>query len=202
MPKFLPRAFFQRDPLTCAQELIGCEVRWGDRAGIVVETEAYDSQGDEASHTHVRPSARAFVAAHQAGTAYVYFNYGVHWMLNVLVKGSREGFVLFRALEPVAGLEAMYAARGVKNVHQLCSGPGKLAKALGVIGADHGRDLCTEPAHAFYPAGEKWTVTSGPRIGISKAIDLPWRYYVEGNPNVSGRGVKKTRPTGPKPDRS
>jgi DNA-3-methyladenine glycosylase len=202
MPKFLPRKFFQRDPLTCARELIGCEVRWGDRAGVIVETEAYDAEGDEASHTHFRPSARAFVAAHREGTAYVYFNYGVHWMLNVLVKGEREGFVLFRALEPVTGLEEMYAARGVKSIHQLCSGPGKLAKALGVTGEHHGIDLCKDPQYAFYPPSVEFQVVAGPRIGITRAVDFPWRFHAEGNPHVSGRGTKKTRPTGYKPDRS
>jgi len=202
MPKFLTRKFFQRDPLICARELIGCELRWGHRAGIIVETEAYDTEGDEASHTFFRPSARAFVAAHREGAAYVYFNYGVHWMLNVLVKGSREGFVLFRALEPIAGLEAMHLARGVESIHQLCSGPGKLAKALGVTGADHGRDLCREAEFAFYPAPKKLQVVSGPRIGITKATTLPWRFHAEDNLHVSGRSPKKTRPAGPKPDRS
>lgn len=202
MPKFLSRKFFQRDPLTCARELIGCELRWGQRAGIIVETEAYDSEGDEASHTFFRPSARAFVAKHREGTAYVYFNYGVHWMLNVLVKGSRKGFVLFRALEPVTGLEAMHLARGVKSIHQLCSGPGKLAKALGVTGEDHGRDLCQDPEFAIYPTSKRLQVASGPRIGITRAVDLPWRFHAEGNLHVSGRSSKKTRPAGPKPDRS
>lgn len=200
MPKALPRCFFKRDPITCARELIGCELRWGQRAGIIVETEAYDAEGDEASHTFFRPSARVFVAEHQPGDAYVYFNYGVHWMLNVLVKGSREGFVLFRALEPISGLEAMHLARGVESIHQLCSGPGKLAKALGVTGADHGRDLCRDKEYAFYPAPKELTVVAGPRIGISRAMELPWRFHAEGNLHVSGR--KKTRPTGPRPDRS
>jgi DNA-3-methyladenine glycosylase len=202
MANYLPRKFFERDPLTCARELIGCEIRWNNRAGIIVETEAYDAQGDEASHTHVRPSTRAFVAAHRAGTAYVYFNYGVHWMLNVLVKGEREGFVLIRALEPVSGLEHMYAARNVESIHQLCSGPGKLAKALGVTGADHGRDLCHEAKFAFYPPKVSLPVVTGPRIGISKAVKLPWRFHAQDNLHVSGRVGTKTRPAGPKPDRS
>src|SRR5262245_36895962 len=108
----LKRSFFERDPVTCARELVGCRLTVGEFGGIIVETEAYDVEGDEACHTAFRPSARAFVASHQAGAAYVYFNYGVHWMLNVLVKGTRFGFVLIRALEPVDGIEQMRISRG------------------------------------------------------------------------------------------
>jgi DNA-3-methyladenine glycosylase len=138
----LPRAFFRRDPVTCARELVGVWLDWEGRGGVIVETEAYAAEGDPACHTWTRPSARAFVAGHDAGAAYVYFNYGVHWMLNVLVKGPNPGFVLLRALDPRAGLAEMHAARGTDRVTALCSGPGKLARALGVTGADHGRDLC------------------------------------------------------------
>ena len=146
----LDRAFFQRDPVTCARELIGCELVWKGCAGIIVETEAYAAVNDEACHTFARPSARAFVEKHDAGAAYVYFNYGMYWLLNVLVKGgSEDGFVLFRAIEPVRGVAAMtrrrLAHRRTKLAHprMLCSGPGKLARALGVDGRDHGRDFCT-----------------------------------------------------------
>ena len=108
----LTRDFFARDPVTCARELIGCTLVWGRCAGIVVETEAYAAVNDEACHTWSRPSARKFVAEHPAGAAYVYFNYGMHWMLNVLIKGGTEdGFVLFRALEPTAGIPAMARRR-------------------------------------------------------------------------------------------
>src|SRR5262245_50790706 len=108
----LPREFFQQDPVTCARELIGCTLVWGKCSGIIVETEAYSAVGDEASHTWSRPSARAFVAEHRAGAAYVYFNYGMYWMLNVLVKGGAEdGFVLFRAIEPGAGAKLMARRR-------------------------------------------------------------------------------------------
>ncbi|MFZ0710725.1 MAG: DNA-3-methyladenine glycosylase, partial [Terrimicrobiaceae bacterium] len=136
----LKRPFFERDPLSCAHELVGCRLHWAAFAGIVVETEAYDVDGDEACHAAFRPSARAFVASHEAGAAYVYLNYGVHWMLNVLVKGKRLGFVLIRALEPVAGIEQMKSARGTQDVRHLCSGPGKLTRALGVTGRHHGMD--------------------------------------------------------------
>ena len=99
-----PRVFFKRDPLTCARELIGTELIWDDCSGIVVEVEAYAAINDEAAHTFTRPSARSFIERNNAGAAYVYFNYGMHWMLNVLVKGDENGFVLIRALEPRKGI--------------------------------------------------------------------------------------------------
>lgn len=191
----LERRFFQRDPVTCAQALIGCELHWNGRVGRIVETEAYDAEGDEASHTFFRPSARAFIAAHPAGTAYVYFNYGVHWMFNVLVKGKRLGFVLVRALDPLEGIEEMRAARGVEKLNQLCSGPGKLAKAMGITGADHGSDLCSDPERALYK-GKRLVIVASPRIGITRAMDLPWRFHAEGNPHVSGKKMTG-RPLGP-----
>src|SRR4029078_11360021 len=118
------RPFLQRDPLTCARELIGCELVWEGCAGIIVETEAYSAIDDEASHLFMRPSIRQFAAVTPAGTAYVYLNYGVHWLLNVLVKGGAEdGFVLFRALEPTRGVDLMAERPGVKNTTALRSRP-------------------------------------------------------------------------------
>src|SRR5438876_9380537 len=145
----LPREFFQRDPLTCARELIGTELVWGDCSGIVVEAEAYAAVDDEAAHTFTRPSARSFIERNKAGAAYVYFNYGVHWMLNVLVKGDANGFVLIRALEPRRGVELMKQRRGVNDLRQLCSGPGKVTQAFAVTGGDHEMDLCADPRHYF-----------------------------------------------------
>lgn len=190
----IERGFFQRDPLVCARELVGCRLQWGERSGIIVETEAYDAEGDEASHTFFKPSARAFIAAHREGTAYVYFNYGVHWMLNVLVKGARSGFVLIRAIEPLDGVEAMREARGVIELNRLCSGPGKLTEALGVTGRDHGRDLCADPDFGFHRRRQRTEVQASPRVGITRAVDFPWRFSVPGNPHVSGQ--KKGRPAG------
>jgi DNA-3-methyladenine glycosylase len=191
---FLPRTFFQRDPLTCARELIGCELVWNRAAGIIVEVEAYAEQGDEASHTFVRPSARAFVARHPAGAAYVYMNYGVHWLLNVLVKGEANGFVLIRALEPTRGIPAMQKRRhttagtaAAMRPHALCSGPGKLSQALGVTGRDHGRDFCSGRSIGFRPPITPALVEVDVRIGISKAADLPWRFLFAGSPFVSVR---------------
>jgi DNA-3-methyladenine glycosylase len=193
-PSRLPREFFQRDPVTCARELIGCRLVWGRCAGVIVETEAYSAEGDEACHTWTRPSARAFVAAHAPGAAYVYFNYGMYWMLNVLVKGGAgDGFVLFRALEPTDGLRAMGRRReanrrsgvGPMAPTALCSGPGKLAQALGVTGKDHGIDFCGGERVGIYAPAEVVTAIAGVRIGISRAQHLPWRFGMAGNGHLS-----------------
>ncbi|MDP9291506.1 MAG: DNA-3-methyladenine glycosylase, partial [Verrucomicrobiota bacterium] len=131
----LRRSFFERDPVACASELIGCELEWDGCAGVIVETEAYSTIDDEACHTFMRPSAREFVAQHKAGTAYVYLNYGMHWLLNALVKnGDEDGFVLIRALEPKRGIDEMKKRRSLENLTRLCSGPGKLTQALAVRG--------------------------------------------------------------------
>ena len=101
----LERSFFERDPVLCARELIGCTFGFGSTSGIIVETEAYTAEGDPACHTWKRPTAREFVASNPPGTAYVYLNYGMHWLFNFLVKGGeRDGFVLIRALEPAQGI--------------------------------------------------------------------------------------------------
>ena len=191
----LDRSFFQRDPVTCARELIGCTLRWKNCAGVIVETEAYGALNDEASHIWSRPSAREFVARHPAGAAYVYFTYGMHWMLNVLVKGGGEdGFVLFRAIEPVAGIAAMTRRRmknakgktqNAKSNSWLCSGPGKLAQALGVTGRDHGRDFCAGAAAGFFPPATAVEIEAGARIGISRAQYLAWRFMLRGSAHLS-----------------
>lgn len=191
--KKIRRPFFQSDPLTCARELVGCELVWNQCAGIIVETEAYSAQDDEACHTFARPSARDFVVRHEAGAAYVYFNYGMYWLLNVLIKGAAEGFVLIRAIEPTRGLDVMHARRSanrkskIQNAMSLCSGPGKLAQALGVTGRDHGFDLCTGDSRFFRSRDGQVLVTTGVRIGISKAAHLPWRFMLRDSPFVSVR---------------
>jgi DNA-3-methyladenine glycosylase len=183
----LPSTFFQRDPLVCARELVGAELVWEKCSGIVVETEAYLTLNDEASHTFTRPSTRAFVERNVAGTVYIYMNYGVHWMLNVLVKGSaRSGLILIRALEPRRGLSIMRARRGVEDVHRLCSGPGKLAQALDITKRHHEMYLCADPRYCFTRlAGVDAPVVADPRIGISRAKDFPWRFTVAGSPFLS-----------------
>src|SRR5207302_4399664 len=176
------QAFFRRDPLSCARELVGAELVWGECAGIIVEVEAYAAVNDEAAHTFTRPSARAFIERNKPGAAYVYFNYGVHWMLNVLVKGEANGFVLIRALEPRQGIERMQKRRGVDDVKRLCSGPGKLTQALGITGRQHEMDLCTDPRHCFARnANRSMDVVADTRIGISRSAHLPWRFTLHGS---------------------
>ena len=175
--QFLSRAFFQVHPLECARALIGCELVWNGCGGVIVETEAYGVLNDEACHTFNRPSARAFVERHSAGTAYVYLNYGVHWLLNVLVKGGPEdGIILIRALEPTRGIRRMEKRRGTSVHGALCSGPGKLTQALGISRSDHERDLCGDPRRGFRQRTRDVELVTDRRIGITKAADLPWRF--------------------------
>ena len=184
------RLFFQRDPVTCAHELIGKELIWGDCSGIIVEVEAYAAIADEAAHTFTRPSARSFIERNRAGAAYVYFNYGVHWMLNVLVKGEANGFVLIRALEPRRGVELMKKRRRVDDVRQLCSGPGKITQALDITDRHHEMDLCADPRHCFMSDTQAtFDVVADKRIGITRLAHLPWRFTLRGSPFVS-RAVK------------
>ena len=183
----LSSSFFRRDPLLCARELVGSELIWGECSGIVVETEAYLTLNDQACHTFTRPSARAFVERNQPGAAYIYFNYGVHWMLNVLVKGGRRsGLILIRAIEPRRGLTIMQARRGTSDLHRLCSGPGKLTQALDITDRHHEIDLCADPRHCF-ARGENphVTVLADSRVGISRARDFPWRFTLARSPFVS-----------------
>jgi len=180
------RLFFQRDPLSCARELIGTELIWGDCSGILVEVEAYAAIDDEAAHTFTRPSARSFIEQNEAGAAYVYFNYGMHWMLNVLVKGEANGFVLIRAIQPRRGVELMKKRRRVDDLHQLCSGPGKLTQALAITNRHHEIDLCADPRHCFVSnARANFDVVADKRIGISRSAHLPWRFTLRGSPFLS-----------------
>ena len=172
--------FFRQDPVTCARGLIGCHFAWHGCVGRIVETEAYDSVDDPACHTWFRPSARDFVGRQSAGDAYVYMNYGVHWLFNILVKGGRRsGFVLFRALEPVSGLERMRERRlGVKDA-LLGAGPGRLTRAFGIDGSAHGANFLRLEGCGIL-RGEPVETVAGPRIGISRALELHWRF---GDPN-------------------
>jgi len=180
------QAFFRRDPLSCARELVGAELVWGECAGIIVEVEAYAAVNDEAAHTFTRPSARVFIERNKPGAAYVYFNYGVHWMLNVLVKGEANGFVLIRALEPRHGIALMKRRRGVDDIRKLCSGPGKLTQALDITGCDHEIDLCGDPRHGFKKrATEDLDVVADARIGITRSAHHPWRFTLRENEFVS-----------------
>jgi DNA-3-methyladenine glycosylase len=188
--KIIRASFFKRDPLICARELIGTELIWDDCSGIVVEVEAYAAINDEAAHTFTRPSARSFIERNNAGAAYIYFNYGVHWMLNVLVKGDENGFVLIRALEPKGGIERMKKRRGLNDVKRLCSGPGKLTQALAITNRHHEIDLCSDPRHCFARSAETPAdVVADKRIGITRSAHYPWRFTLRDSEFVS-RAVK------------
>ncbi len=183
--------FFTNDPVVCARELIGCLFVWEGCVGRIIETEAYRAIGDEACHTFFRPSVREFVSRSAPGDAYVYLNYGVHWLFNIVVKGGEhEGFVLLRALEPVQGTEEMRSRRGAMKEQQLASGPGKLTKAFGIDGSAHGSSFLEKCDCGIFK-GAVGSVRSGPRIGISKAVDLPWRFGEAGSGFLSRPFPKK-----------
>lgn len=190
MPGLLPIDFFLRPPLACARELIGMELACGPCRGRILETEAYAAVGDPASHLHTRPSAREFARRHAPGTAYVYLNYGVHWLVNVLCHDpitDQSGFVLFRALEPLAGLEWMAARRGSRDKRRLCSGPGRLTAALAIDGSYHGRSLLEDPQFALLhpPGASDVPIAVDRRIGLSSGRELEWRFLMAGHPGVS-----------------
>jgi DNA-3-methyladenine glycosylase len=178
--------FFQRDPLACARDLIGSTLVWGRCSGIVVECEAYLTENDEACHTFSRPSTRAFVARNQPGAIYIYLNYGVHWMLNVLVKGApRTGLILIRALEPRAGIRLMQRRRGTNEVRTLCSGPGRLTQALNITQRHHELSMCVDRARCFLPRENEINVVADKRIGITRSAHLPWRFSLRDSAFVS-----------------
>jgi len=181
--------FFTQDPVTCARGLIGCHFVWRGCVGRIVETEAYDSEDDPACHTWFRPSTRAFVERQAAGDAYVYMNYGVHWLFNILVKGGkRSGFVLFRAVEPVSGLELMKQRRPGVTEPLLGAGPGRLTRALGIDGSAHGGRFLREDGCGIL-RGTPVEPVAGPRIGISRATNLLWRFGDPASPSLSRRFV-------------
>ena len=167
-----------------AQLLIGTIVLVNGVGGRIVETEAYDRE-DPASHSFGGPTRRNGVMFGPPGHAYVYRSYGIHWCLNFVCREAEHGAgVLIRALEPVAGLEQMRARRGVEAARDLCSGPGKLCQALGVSDAQGGMSLALAPFELIARTQPVVLVT-GPRIGISKAMEVPWRFGEAGSRFVS-----------------
>lgn len=195
---WLTRAFFERDVLDVARDLVGVELVWNGCSGIIIETEAYGVEDDPACHTATRPSAREFVRVMPPGTAYVYFNYGMYWLFNLLVKGGpRDGLILIRALEPKLGVKAMHERRKREKLHELCSGPGKLAVALGIGGMDHGTPMTGRGRPAgcglrFPARPDAHEVLTDIRVGISQAADYPWRFLSRHSPHLSvGHGKVK-----------
>ena len=163
-----------------ARALIGATLLVDGVGGVIVETEAYD-QSDPASHTHMGPTARNAAMFGPSGHAYVYRSYGIHWCLNFTCRPAGHGAgVLIRAIEPRAGLEQMQLRRGTSDPRLLCSGPGRLGQALGITMAHYGLPLDRPPFFVAAPDAATESMV-GPRIGISKAIDEPWRFGLLGS---------------------
>ena len=184
----LDRAFYDRPVLDVARDLVGCTVRHGTTAGVIVETEAYH-HSEPACHAYVGLTPRTTTLYGPPGVAYVYRSYGIHALLNAVCEPEGEGAaVLIRALEPLDGIAEMRARRGRHlRVEDLCSGPGKLTQAL-AIGLDlNGTSLVDGPVRFGPPAAARPAVeiAVGPRIGITKAVDLPWRFCAVGSRHVS-----------------
>ena len=178
LPDLVPADIdFNADALEVARLLIGVTLLVDGVGGRIVETEAYD-QSDAASHTYGGPTPRCAVMFGPPANAYVYRSYGLHWCFNTVCREAGHGAgVLLRALEPTHGLDTMRERRGLDNPRLLCAGPGRLTQALG-IGAQHaGLSLHAPPFALLQPADAALSdVVSGPRIGISKAQDAPWRF--------------------------
>jgi DNA-3-methyladenine glycosylase len=182
----LERGFFARSVHEVAPELVGSTLLVDGVGGRIVEAEAYDAE-DPASHGFRGETARNRAMFGPAGHTYVYRSYGIHWCLNLVC--GREGVpeaVLVRALQPTHGLERMRERRGLEDERLLCAGPGRLCQALGVTGAHDGLALDTPP-FALLAAEEAVTVARGPRVGITQAVDLPWRFGLAGSSFVSRR---------------
>jgi DNA-3-methyladenine glycosylase len=181
----LERAFFDRSVHDVARELIGCQLFFDGVGGTIVETESYE-RDDPACHAYVGLTDRTEVLFGPPGLAYVYLSYGIHSLLNFVAEPEGDAAaVLIRALEPTAGLEAMRERRGERPDGELCSGPGKLTEALGIGLERNGADLSHDPFLLLGPEGSPPAVVTGPRIGITKAVDRPWRFSAAGNRFVS-----------------
>ena len=182
----LTRAFFARPVHELAPELIGATLLLDGVGGRIVEVEAYD-QDDPASHSFRGLTARTASMFGPAGHAYVYRSYGIHWCLNLVCgEEGRAEAALVRALEPTRGLEAMRERRGVEAERALCSGPGKLCQALGVTRVHDGLAL-DEPPFLLLARDTEPALVIGPRVGITRAVEQPWRYGLAGSRFLSRR---------------
>jgi DNA-3-methyladenine glycosylase len=180
-------SFYDRPVLDVAPDLIGCVVTHGDTAGVIVETEAYH-QSEPASHAFAGLTPRSQTLFGPPGRAYVYRSYGVHAMLNAVCEPEGVGSgVLIRALQPFRGIELMQARRGLERERNLCSGPGKLTQALAIELSDNGSDLLRGPVKiSSRPrAWREVEIVVDRRIGITRAVELPWRFCVRGSKFLS-----------------
>jgi DNA-3-methyladenine glycosylase len=182
----LRRGYFAGRVLDIASELIGATLLVDGVGGLIVEVEAYH-HADPAAHSYRGPTPRNQVMFGPPGVAYVYRSYGLHWCVNFVCEpeGSASA-VLIRALQPTAGLAAMRRRRAVKDDASLCSGPGKLTQALGITAAHNGLALDVAPI-AVYARVSQPEIVAGPRIGITKAVELPWRFGLKGSRFLSKR---------------
>lgn len=174
------RIDFSAASVDVARSLIGTILLLDGVGGRIVETEAYDHE-DPASHSFGGPTRRNQVMFGPPCRAYIYRSYGIHWCLNFVCRPHGHGAgVLIRALEPLLGLDVMRARRGLDDVRLLCSGPGRVCQALGIT-MEHSGMPIDAPPFQLLPATESVTVLTGPRIGISKAKDAPWRFGLAGS---------------------
>jgi len=180
MPKRLSRAFFSRSVHEVAPDLIGATMLFAGAGGRIVEVEAYHHT-DPAAHSFRGPTSRNAVMFGPPGYAYVYRSYGIHWCVNFVCepKGSASA-VLIRAIEPTVGLAAMRRRRGIADERLLCSGPGRVCDALRITHAHNGLAL-DEPPFALFARTDAVEVIAGPRIGLTKAVEKPWRYGLKGS---------------------
>jgi len=179
---------YDGDVQAVARALIGALVRHGETAGVIVETEAYH-ESEPACHAYIGRTPRTLTLFGPPGRAYVYRSYGIHTMLNAVAEPEGIGAaVLIRALEPTEGIELMRARRGRERLEDLCSGPGKLTQALGVELSDNGCDLGRGPVLIAPRVGAAPEIVVSRRIGISKAVELPWRFSAAGSRFVSAGG--------------
>ena len=185
----LDREFFGRSVHEVAPDLIGCTVLVDGVGGPIVEVEAYD-QEDPASHGFRGETARNRSMFGPPGHAYVYRSYGIHWCLNLVCEDKDvAAAVLLRALEPTQGVEAMRTRRGLDEPRLLAAGPGRLCQALGVTREHDGLPLDRPPFELRAREAEP-EIVNGPRVGISRAADLPWRYGLAGSPYLSRSFVR------------